>query len=221
MEENTERINEAYIIRTIILGSDWQEVLSNLVIEEGMDPMNVDLVRLSEVFMDYLQKLKTIDFRVPARFILVAAILLRMKCEILFEEEKNIMEERKEQAKIDIDAPLLPIPIERRPTRKVALNELVNALNKAFEFKEKKEGKKLRMRLAIENLIEPEEDIEVRIRNIFDKIPHHEIKLSNLIPWNRKEIVYTFMPILYLLQRGKVECHQDEFFKDIYIKVIE
>ncbi len=224
MEESKEAkiIDEASIIRTIIIGNDWQEVLTNLVVEEGMDPMNTDLVKLADTFMLYMQRLKTFDFRIPARFILVAAILLRMKCEILLEEEeKKISEQAASGPGIDIDAPLLPAPIERRPTRKVTLDELIGALNKAFEFREKKEGKELRMRRAVEQLIEPEEDIEIRIKKIFDKIlASHPIKLSELIPWKRKEIVDTFIPLLYLLQRGKVECHQEEFFKDIHIKVI-
>ncbi len=221
-QKETTIIDEASIIRTIILGNDWQEVLTNLVVEEGMDPMNVDLVKLADTFMTYLQRLQTFDFRIPARFILVSAILLRMKCEILLEEEeKKIAEQAVSGPGIDIDAPLLSPPIERRPTRKVTLDELMGALNKAFEFREKKEGKELRMRRAIENLIEPEEDIEIRIKRIFDKILSCQAaKLSELIPWNRKEIVDTFIPLLYLMQRGKVECQQEEFFKDIYIKVI-
>ena len=215
-------IDEASVIRTIILGNDWQEVLTNLVVEEGMDPMNIDMVKLADTFMHYMQRLETFDFRIPARFILIAAILLRMKCEILLEEEEKKIAEQKEEVKINIDAPLLLPPIERRPTRKVTLDELISALNKAKEFREKKEGKELRMRRAIENLIEPEEDIELKIKKIFEKIPlHRATKLSDLIPWKRKEIVNTFIPLLYLMQRGKIECEQEEFFKDIYIKVVE
>lgn len=225
MEEmkETKIIDEAAIIRTIVLGNDWQEVLTDLVVEEGMDPTNVDLVKLADTFMLYMQRLKTFDFRVPARFILIAAILLRMKCEIfLEEEEKKIAEQQQKGPAIDIDAPLLPLPIERRPTRKVTLEELIGALNKAMEFRERKEGKELRMRRAIENLIEPEEDIELRIARAFDKITSYRaINLSELIPWKRKEIVDMFIPLLYLLQRGKIECAQEEFFKDIYIKVID
>jgi chromatin segregation and condensation protein Rec8/ScpA/Scc1 (kleisin family) len=91
-----------------------------------------------------------------------------------------------------------------------------------MEFRERKEGKELRMRRAIENLIEPEEDIELRINRAFDKIlSYRAINLSELIPWKRKEIVDMFIPLLYLLQRGKIECAQEEFFKDIYITVVD
>ncbi len=220
-KKGTRIIDEASIIKTIILGNDWQEVLTNLVVDEGMDPMNVDLLKLTDAFTAYLQRLRTFDFRIPARFILIAAVLLRMKCEILLEEEeKKIKEQKDGGALINVDAPMLSPPIDRKPTRKVTLDELIGALGKAMEFREKKEVKELRMKRAIENLLEPEEDIEIRIGYVLERITEKkEIMFSQLIPWKRKEIVNTFMPLLYLMQRDKIECHQEEFFKDIQIKI--
>jgi len=135
-------LDEDKMIRTIILGSDWQEVLASIVIEEGMDPKEIDIIKLAGQFTLYLQRLQKFDFRVPARFILISAILLWMKCEALFEEEEEIRKEKEQLPPIDItNIPQLSAPIERRPTRKVTLDELITALNKAFEFKERKEGR--------------------------------------------------------------------------------
>ncbi len=216
-------VDETNLIRTIIIGSDWQEVLETIVLEECMDPLSIDIIKLADAFTDYLEKLKTFDFRIPARFVLITAILLRMKCELLLEEEEiKAKEEVKRGPKINVEnLPELSAPIERRPIRKVTLDELVRALNKTFEFTERKEGKKLRMRRAIENLIEPEEDIEARIKKILEKIiEKNGIKFSELVPvWRRLDIVKTLMPVLYLLQRGKVCCEQEELFKEITIKI--
>lgn len=218
-------IDESRLIRTIVLGSDWQEVLESIVVEEGLDPQQIDIIRLAESFTEYLQRLKTFDFRIPARFILIAAILLRMKCELLLEEEEEKARVESEAAPgIDIEnVPELFPPLMRKPTRKVTLSELIGALNKAFEFKERKEGKHLRMRRAVENLIEPEEDIELRITRIHDRIAKRsEIKFSELVhSWKRREIVKTFMPLLHLMQRGKVQCDQEEFFSEIVIRIVE
>jgi chromatin segregation and condensation protein Rec8/ScpA/Scc1 (kleisin family) len=112
--------------------------------------------------------------------------------------------------------------MERRPTRKVTLTELVGALNKAFEFKERKESTRLRLRRSVERLIEQEEDIELRIKSIFEEILRHGtvMKFSEIVPvWKRKDIVETFLPLLYLCQRGKVTCEQEEFFKEITIRL--
>ena len=214
-------IDEAKLIHTIVLGSDWQEVLTNIVVEQNMDPKDIDIIELANAFLNYLHTLKKFDFRIPARFVLIASILLRMKCDLLLEEE--IEKQQKEQlpSKIDIERiPLLSPPLSRRPTRKVSLDELITALNKAFAFKEMKETKKIRMRRAVEGIIRPAEDIEVKINKIFNQILGGKTTFSTLVPrWNRKDIVDVFLPLLYLDQRGKILCEQEEFFKEIYIKV--
>ncbi len=221
-EEKLPVVDENAVIQTIILGSDWQEVLTTLVAEMGMDPLYVDLIKLAEVFTGYLQKLQKFDFRIPARFILVAAILLRMKAELLLDEEEQKEIKRIESSPLNIeDVPTLLPPISRKPTKRVTLNELVTALNKAFEFQERKEGKKIRMRHAIERLIEPEEDIEARIKEIYEEILRTKsIRFSQLVPaWKKMEIVKTFIPLLHLATRDMVVCEQEDMFKEIFIRI--
>jgi segregation and condensation protein A len=219
-------IDENKVIQTIILGSDWQEVLTTLVSEEGMDPLDVNLINLTDSFMTYLQRLEKFDFRVPARFILVAAILLRMKTELMLEEEEKKQLRQGEQINpINIDdVPLLTPPLLRTPTRKVTLDELISALNKAFVFQEKKEGKELRMRKAVENLIsEPKEDVEARINRIFNQVVKaHTIMFSKMLPeWKRLYIVEYLLPLLHLSIRGKITMDQKEMFDDIEIMIID
>jgi segregation and condensation protein A len=216
-------IDENKLMHNIIKGSDWQTVLTDIIAEENMNPWNIDLIGLTDRFVHYLERLRSFDFRIPARFILIAAILLRMKCEFLLEEEKEKAEKEQEMPDIDLDSiPNLEPPIMRKATRKVTLDELVSALNKAFVFKEKKEVRKLRMRRAVETLIEQEEDIEGRIKNVMidirNKMKGGRITFASIVPsWTRKNIVTTFIPLLYLEQRGSVECDQPELFGDIFI----
>jgi len=217
-------MNEAKVIQTIVLGADWREVITNLVAEEGLDPLSIDLIKLVDAFVFYLQKLKDFDFRIPARFILVAAILLRMKCELLLEEEEKKRMETEKIPTINIeDVPVLSPPILRRPTKKVTLTDLINALNKAVDFKDKKEERHIKMYRAVEKLIEPGEDIELKIKNTYDKVAKRRtIKFSELVPvWRRKEIVDIFLPLLYLEQRDMIVCEQEDMFKEIYIRIKE
>jgi len=215
-------VDENKVIQTIILGSDWQEVLTTLVAEEGMDPLSVDLIKLADAFRSYLEHLKQFDFRIPARFILVAAILLRMKAELLLDEEEEKIIRTTQSQPLDIEnIPTLLPPITRKPTRKVTLNELVSALNKAFQFQERKEGKKIRMRRAIERLIEPEDDVEVRIKEIYEEIVSKKaMTFSQLVPvWKKLEIVKTFLPLLHLATRDMITCEQEDMFKEIFIRI--
>ena len=147
--------------------------------------------------------------------------MLRMKAELLLDEEEEKISKTPQSEPLNIDVPLLLPPITRKPTRKVTLNELVSALNKAFDFQERKEGKKLRMRRAIERLIEPEDDIEVRIKEIYEEIVSRKaITFSQLGPaWKKMEIVKTFLPLLHLATRDMVTCEQEEMFKEIFIRI--
>ncbi|MBI4019420.1 MAG: hypothetical protein HY364_04145 [Candidatus Aenigmarchaeota archaeon] len=219
-------IDEGKLISTIIGGQDWQEVLTTIVMDEGMDPLNIDISRLADSFMVYLGRLREFDFRIPGRFILVASILLRMKCEAMLEQEikkEEIVGE--EIPPLDIsNAPQLLPPMMRKSTRSVTLSELVSALNKAFEFREKKETKKLTLMSKVENLIEPEEDIEDRILRVMARIAARggEMVFRDIVPrWDRKEIVEAFMPLLYLVARNKIYCEQEEIFGDIKIRVMQ
>ncbi|HLD83825.1 MAG TPA: segregation/condensation protein A [archaeon] len=219
-------IDEGKLMSTIIAGQDWQEVLTTIVMDDGMDPMNIDISRLADSFMTYLGRLKQFDFRIPGRFILVASILLRMKCDAMLEQDikkEEIVGE--EIPPLDIsNAPQLLPPMMRKSTRSVTLSELVNALNSAFEFRERKETKKLTLMSRVENLIEPEEDIEDRILRIMGRIVARGgvMVFRDIVPrWERKEIVEAFMPLLYLVARGRIYCEQEEMFADISIRVMQ
>ena len=58
MTEETSKSNEQNLIRTITTGSDFDEVLTSIVVEQGLDPMNIDIIKLSDAFMEYLKTLK-------------------------------------------------------------------------------------------------------------------------------------------------------------------
>ncbi|MEM7817048.1 MAG: segregation/condensation protein A [Candidatus Aenigmatarchaeota archaeon] len=215
------KIEESHLIKTIIVGADWEEVLTMIIEEEEIDPMDIDIVKLVDAVLNYLKTLKKFDFRIPARFILIAAILLRMKCEVL--KIKDIEEKREERPTIDINVPLIELPVIRRPTRPIALTELIDALNKVIQFEERKKLRALRLRKAVEALIEEEEDIEVRINKIYEEIRTKRInKFSELVgEWKREKIVYKFIPLLHLDQSGKISCEQLEEFGEILINLKE
>lgn len=220
-------MEEDKLIKNIIVSSDWEEVITNLVIDEDMDPLSIDIINLTNAFVKYLETLKFFDFRVPARFILVAAILLRMKCDILLEEEKEEkIKETPQPINIDNIEPLDP-PLKRKPVRKVKLDELVDALEKAFEFKEKKIKTKIRHRENIENVLEKEEEkIEKRMDTTIDRIKEtcqeNKTTFSKIVgEWKRAKIVYFLFPILELTNQSRLKAYQEELFKEIFLEVVD
>jgi segregation and condensation protein A len=213
------------LIRTISSSSDWEEALTSIVVEQGLDPLNIDIIRLADAFMLYIRRLQTFDFRIPARFILIAAILLNMKAESILEKEEERLQRAaaEEAARLNLEAPLLAPPVKREAVRPVSLNELIDALNRTFEIRKRKEIiEEQRVPPARFDLhLEKTEDVEKKIKEIYERIRRKGVMpFSDLVPvWKRDEIIATFLPLLHLAHRGKVTCEQKEFFKEILIKL--
>lgn len=211
---------------------DWEKTLNWIISEEGIDPWDVDLVELANAFSSFVEKWKRFNFTIPARVIIVMAILLRVKVELLMWEDKGKEEKSVEIEEIDIDVsdiPKLEAPKKRKPVRKVTAKELVKAFKKAFETKERRKKRKSGTRKRVERAmpIEEEEAIEKRIENLFDRIngileqmKEGKATFSSILPqWTKKEVVKNFFPLLRLNQEGRIRARQDEYFDKIWIEI--
>lgn len=223
-------VEEENILQLIIQKESWEEVIYHIVSIENLDPWNIDLVRLTNSFLSYINKIEEIDFRIPAKIVFVAVVLLRLKADYLsiFEEEETFEEIAKEKPFVDlgIDPNLikLGLPMKRMPKRQITLNELIVALKKALAVREKKVERRRIWRAQLQAEI-GEEDITKRIEEMMNeidqlmkKLNETKLKFSQIVEkWNRDEIVGHFVPLLHLEQDNKVKCEQEEFFKEIYI----
>lgn len=216
---------EQKIINLVVAEHSWEQILYHLVELEKLNPEDVDLEKLSASFLAYLKSLRELDFHIPAKIVIICAILLRMKSAKLgFAEEFIVPEIEEEKKKIE-SPPVEPldIPLKRQPRRKVSVGELIDALKKIIETRERKERKFSRMRDRIEI---SEEDVTAKIDALYDKICSVFDELSAPITfkklvgdWNRTRIVNNFIPLLHLAHQNKIDCSQDEFFGDIWISV--
>jgi len=205
------------ILKLIIDGSSFQSVLKEIIIEEGLDPWNINISSLADSLLNYLAQLKEINFRIPARFILVSSILLRLKSESLVEEEN----EERELETINIDGlDILEPPIKRIPTRNITFDELVQALEKVMNFKEKKEKIKLNREERIKEL---QKIFEINIEDYVDKV-FREISKTNRTSFyeltstfNNLETARYFIALLHLANQQRITIKQEKLFEDFYI----
>jgi len=205
------------ILKLIIDGSSFQSVLKEIIIEEGLDPWNINISSLADSLLNYLAQLKEINFRIPARFILVSSILLRLKSESLVEEEN----EERELETINIDGlDILEPPIKRIPTRNITFDELVQALEKVMNFKEKKEKIKFNREEKIKEL---QKIFEINIEDYVDKV-FREISKTNRTSFyeltstfNNLETARYFIALLHLANQQRITIKQDKLFEDFYI----
>jgi segregation and condensation protein A len=225
---------EENILKMIIEKESWEEVIYQIVSLENLNPWDVDLVKLTDRFLEYLGKLEKLDFRIPGKIVFVAAVLLRLKADYLsiFEEEETIEEIAKQPQMVDlgIDPSLikLGLPMKRIPKRQITLEELLGALQKAMQVRVRRDLRRHAWRERITSQI-VEEDITKRIEKMMSEIEvamkksaENEVTFKELVKeWNRDQIVSKFIPMLHLEQNKKISTEQIEFFKDIIIKKIQ
>jgi len=221
---------EENILQLVLEKENWEEVIYHIVSIEKLDPWNIDLIKLTDSFLRYMKRIEELDFRVPARVVFVAAVLLRLKADYLsiFEEEETI-EQIAQQQPVDlgIDPNLvqLGLPMRRIPKRQITLDELIVALRKAITVREKRvERRRIwRERLALQVT---EEDITKRIEEmmheideLMSKMRSEKVGFSQIVKnWERKRIVEKFVPLLHLENDRKIETEQEDYFKEIWIR---
>lgn len=220
---------EENILQMIIEKESWEEVIYYIVSVENLDPWNIDLVKLADSFLRYLKAVEELDFRIPAKIVFVAAILLKLKADYLsiFEEREEAVEVKQfEDLGIDPNLVQLSYPMKRVPKRQVTLDELVHALRKAMTVEKRREERKQLFARRLQAAIPTEEDITKRIERVMQEIDEliKKLKLDRIEfkqiveEWKRDKIVEHFIPVLHLDQERKIEVQQPEIFKEIWIK---
>ncbi|QLJ52896.1 MAG: hypothetical protein Sv326_0721 [Candidatus Fermentimicrarchaeum limneticum] len=213
-------------LEQLVAQPTWREMLLDLVVSEKLDPWNIDLVDIASKYLERVKKLQKLDLRVPANLILAASILLRFKSDALrFEEEEQVVEQQTfiDETQAPVEIPMLSLRTRIPRKRKVTLNELMGALEEVFEEQRKKQEKPVIKENMIINV--PKYDITARMKEIYAKVKKTAdtsglVTFSSLLKEkNRKEIIYTLIPILHLAQDGKLSVFQEKFFGEIFIQL--
>ncbi|MBU6998084.1 MAG: segregation/condensation protein A [Theionarchaea archaeon] len=199
------------------------DMLMSLVFAREVDPWNIDIVELTEKYLEQIQRAEELDLRLSGKTYLVATILLRMQSESFFIEEKE--DEEEEEEELDFEpSPILP-PLRRR-SGKITLPELLNALLTVLEEREKRKDKPKKLperhvvRVDIYRV-----DIKKYVDELFLRIKMiasgEIITFSQLlIDKSPLFIARTFLYLLFLEMNQRVEIWQEAEFGEIYIKVI-
>lgn len=223
-------MNNQQLMHLITSPSSWEQVIYDVIAAEGLDPWDLDLVKLSTGFVNYVEGLKEMDFKIPAKYLMVASTLLRMKSDHLplltyFQEEDPGVEENGSMIEMTEDPTFDPltIPPRRMPHRRIVVDELITALRKVMGTQSRRQ---VRLQEAKEKIKIHQEDLGKRISALYDritgilnKVEKEEVTFSEIVPeWKRSHVVETFLPLVFLDHQKKVNCRQDEVFEEIYVK---
>lgn len=205
----------------------WKTILLDLVKTEKMDLWAIDIGELADKYLKKINQLEKTDLRLPANAILASAILLRFKAKSLRitsleEKEEEISPE--EIARMNAMVPDLT-SVRRGKEGKVSLDELVNSIESIIEKTKTKEAKRIFSEVPVFQLPFTEENMEERINLVFAKINERVdsqglLMFSALLDKNTsEERVNTFVPMLFLVNKGKINVWQEDFFGEIFISL--
>lgn len=219
----------------------WEGLLKDIVRKENMDPWNIDVIKIADKYTEVVKGLKFPDFHLSGKMILSAAILLKMKSDLLKPHQLvrynyylsdfagaidlgNIFN-KTEHLEIPEDFGIIP-KLNPIRTRKINIDELVDALNKAMEVQMRRNSRwERRDKIQLQKNKFKASDIGKRIKTIhsrimafFGRVKKDEITFTELNPSkDRKDIIWTFIPLLHLANTQKVNLRQEENFGEIYI----
>tara|TARA_Y100000310_G_C20430939_1_gene691421 strand:+ start:45 stop:836 length:792 start_codon:yes stop_codon:yes gene_type:complete len=237
-EENSETNAKQEQIHDLLFNREigWQEIIYDLINTEQLDPWNIDITLLSNKYMEKLDELEE-DYFISSKVLLAAALLLRIKSEILLNRYiKSIDEilfgnEKKESKpieRIELEDEI-PELVSKSPLprfRKVTLKELIDSLDKAIITENRRMERKVievnAFREAGISLPKKKFNIHNKINEIYEKLleglkEEDRIHFRHLSSEEKSEKILVFSSLLHLENQRKIWIEQDEHFGDIHI----
>ncbi|MCL5100558.1 MAG: segregation/condensation protein A [Candidatus Marsarchaeota archaeon] len=201
----------------------WKDILMELVRKNKLDPWSIDIVEVIDKYLELVKTLKVMDLRVPANIILAAAILLRLKSEVVGITEEVIEQDEEPQVsrpavQIEDLIPKLRPPMKRR----ISLNELIEAMDEAMKIRETRSNRQVNtisMPIPFTH-----RDIEEEIEKVYNVITKNAdkkgmITFAQLIRTlnTTNVLLELFIPVLFLASKQRLQLLQSAFFGEIII----
>lgn len=217
---------------------DWQEIIYDLINTEQLDPWDININILTEKYLEKIEKYEEADFFISSKVLFAAALLLRIKSEILLNKYIKSIDEilfgKKEQIKQQIEKIELeeeiPELIPRSPMprfKKVTLKELIESLNKAIITENRRIKKTIINRNALREtgIVLPKRKFNIKNKikeiynNLFSKLNDEKNKISftELIGKTKEEKILSFLPLLELENQKKIWLEQENHFDEIHV----
>jgi len=247
--ENNNKVSQDQLYDMLVsreLG--WQSIIYDLIKTEQLNPWDIDLVVLTKKYIEYIRQFQELEqgaFFISSKVLLAAAILLRIKSEILRENIHDIDEllfEKKENKKyseiinsavmVDFAEDEFPEILPRTPLareRKITLQELMSALNRAISTEHRRIKKELVSSKIHRDIdfVMPKHRIDIRqkINEIYQKIknffrrknPEERLTFTAIAGNERDERIACFLPLLHLDNQEKIFLEQEEPFSEINV----
>lgn len=217
----------------------WQAILYDLINTEQLNPWDINLSLLAQRFLEKVRTLEEANFFISSKVLLAAALLLRMKSEILLEQDVRALDEilygrkeekpqhHQERLELDEEIPELLVRTPLPRTKKVTLEELMQSLNQAIQTENRRikrivvakqqawEAAQILPRQRI-NIPQRIRQLHARLESIF-RTRDAKLAFSELAGSSPEERIATFIPLLHLDTQHKVWLEQEGHCAEIWI----
>ncbi len=229
-------------IYNLLTGNDvsWQAIIYDLINTEQLDPWDLDLGLLANKYLEKIRLLEEANFFISSKVLYAASLLLRIKAEFLLDKYIKSLDEilygKKELKKykyerIEIDENEIPLLVPKTPLprfRKVTLNELISALDKAINTESRRIRNEIsdKQREKITQIVFPRTKINMRdrinqvfsrVRGIFSENKKTRIGFTELAGTEKDNRIATFLPLLHLDTQMKLGLEHEKHFEEIWI----
>ncbi len=215
-----------------------------LVIDENLDPMDIDLVKFTKLYLEKVREEKIMDFISAGRLIFMAWNVLFMKSENVlkkfsgkdddfydlwdpYEIEPGFDENFELTESIMGNDPILE-PVRHGEKRPITLPELLSAvrdaLNESMERKkeiEKRKELEEKYRIAVNERMH-KESIEEDIKEVWNRICEMEDEFlkKEIEDGTKEDSIRVLLSLLFLERDDKVRMYQEKPFSDIHVHVM-
>jgi len=220
------------------IGNEPIEILVELAKNGKIDPWNIDIVHVTDTFLNKIEELQQMDLRISGRTLLYSCVLLRMKSTGLFQEEEEILEDFYEEDEIEEDdfdinefnMPLLPV--RRSARRPVTLKELIDELKKAEKEVVKRreylntESKRryIDVELTTEDVMNMAHDEAILRRTgtllelLREMFKHQEsVTLDEIFKLDGADRIMDYITLLFLAAMKEIILYQQEIYGTLFI----
>lgn len=205
----------------------WQ-VLFDLIKLQKIRPWDLNITHVLASFITEMKRTGYIDFSVSGTALLSSCIVLRLQSELVLKLEEP------PKPPVEKPAEYIPPPIQlpfRYEYTSTTLESLIESLDEAIRVEGVARPVKLQPLLTPPPDIFQEYDrffleIETKLDNLYAELrgasSEGVITFSRIVQGkDRREMILTFLLLLFLATNKFVELSQEEEFGEIYIKLIK
>ena len=222
------------------------DLLLHLIKENKMDILNIEMEKITDQYMEYLNKMEEMNLEVTSNYLVLASELLYIKSKMLLPRPKNEEEDEEEDPRSELVTRLLEYQTYKEITKTLKEKE---ELRKEIYTKAPEdmkdfmtEGVNITDELNIDDLVDAFKKFLLRQKEnkpIHTQVTEKEVtvaerrkRIKDIIfrkkkvsffelfeDYSREYVVATFLAVLEMAKAGELTIKQEKTFDDIICEV--